>query len=335
MIMLKKVLFVLAILLSAGVGCYAGRVTSSLDLMNRDTGNAISDVDLGDIKVTSDTDIINILLLGSDSRDELGAETYGRSDTCMIATIDNKHKMLKLTSLMRDMDIEVPGYGFKKFNSAYAFGGTELVYKTIATNFGISLDGYAIVDFEAFKDIVDEVGGVDIELGETEANYLNTTNYIRKKKYRNVVPGWNTLNGEQALGYCRVRKVANVKGTNNDQGRTERQRMVMSAMFDKVKTMPMSKWMKIIDVVMPNVTTDLNNSQIISYATNVVTMGTTKITPYRIPVEGYYDGRSLHGNGSVLNIDLASNKNFLQTFIYDYNGNAELPGVTTEAPGEQ
>jgi LCP family protein required for cell wall assembly len=333
--MFKKVLFVLAILLSAGVGCYAGRMTSSLDLMNRDTGNAISDVDLGDIKVTSDTDIINILLLGTDSRDELGTERYGRSDTCMIATIDNKHKMLKLTSLMRDMEVEVPGYGYKKFNTAYAFGGPELVYKTIAGSFGVSLDGYAIVNFEAFKDIVDEVGGVDIELGEKEANYLNTTNYIRKKKYRNVVPGWNTLNGEQALGYCRVRKVPNVKGTYDDQGRTERQRMVMSAIFDKVKTMPMSKWMKIIDVVMPNVTTDLNNSQIISYATNVITMGTTKVTPYRIPVDGYYDGRSVHGNGSVLNLDLASNKQFLETFIYEYNGSSELPGIKKETSGEQ
>ncbi len=328
--MLKKVLFVLAILLSAAGGCYAGKMASSLDLMNRDTGKTISDVDLGDIQVTSDTDIINILLIGSDTRAELGSEQWGRSDTVMIATMDNKHKMLKLTSLMRDMEVEIPGYGIQKFNSAYAYGGPELLYKTIATNFGVSLDGYATVDFEAFKDIVNEVGGVDIELGETEANYLNTTNYIRKKKYRNVSPGWNTLNGDQALGYCRVRKVPNVNGTNNDQGRTERQRMVMAAIFDKVKTMPMSKWMKILDVVLPNITTDVSNSQIVGYATNVVTMGTTEITPYRIPVEGYYDGRSMHGNGSVLNLNMEANKNFLQTFIYDYDGKSDLPGATTE-----
>nr|MCR4715675.1 LCP family protein [Lachnospiraceae bacterium] len=260
-----------------------------------------------------------------------GTETYGRSDTVMIATVDNKHKMLKLTSLMRDMELEVPDHGIKKFNTAYAFGGPELVYKTIAQSFGVSLDGYVIVDFEAFKDIVDEVGGVDIELGEKEANYLNTTNYIHDKQYRNVVPGWNTLNGEQALGYCRVRKVPNVKGTYDDQGRTERQRMVMAAIFDKVKSMPISKWMKIIDAVMPSITTDINNSQIVSYATNVATMGTTELTPYRIPVEGYYDGQSIHGNGSVLNIDLEANKNMLQEFIFEYDGKAALPGATTEA----
>ncbi len=328
--MVKKILFGIALLLSLIGGCYAGKMTSTLDLMNRDTGNKLSDVDLGDIQVTTDNDIVNILLVGSDTRSELGKEKYGRSDTVMIATIDNKHNCLKLTSLMRDMNVEIPGYGKHKFNAAFSYGGPELLYKTIATNFGISLDGYAEVDFEAFKDIVDEVGGVEVELTEQEAQYLNTTNYIHGKSNRNVVAGWNTMNGAQALGYCRVRKIANINGTNNDQGRTERQRMVMSGIFDKVKKMPMSKWMKIIDVVLPNITTDISNSEIISYATTVVTMGTTKINQYRIPVEGHYHGAQSATDGDVLELN-PENKDLLQTFLFDFDGKEE---ATTESAGE-
>ncbi len=327
--MVKKILIVIALLLSTLLGCYVGKMSTSLDLLNRNDNNKLSDVDLGDIKVASDKNIINILLIGSDSRSELGSEKYGRSDTVMIATIDSKHNRLKLTSLMRDMVVDIPGYGMHKFNAAYSYGGPELLYKTIAGTFGVSLDGYAEVDFEAFKDIVDKVGGVEIELTETEAQYLNTTNYIHGKSNRNVVPGWNTMNGAQALGYCRVRKVANINGTNNDQGRTERQRMVMSGIFDKVKKMPMSKWMDIIKVVLPNITTDISNSEIVSYATTVVTMGTTEIDQYRIPVEGYYSKSNVDGDSLAL---ADENKDLLLDFIYDYDGRDKN---SSESAGEQ
>lgn len=330
--MVKKILFVIALVVSTVIGCYAGKVSSSLDLMDRNEGNKLSDVDLSGVDVTSDDEIVNILLVGADKRSELGSEKYGRSDTVMIATLDNKHNLLKLTSLMRDMYVDIPGSGQHKFNAAYSYGGPDLLYKTIATNFGITLDGYVEVDFKAFRDIVDEVGGVDITLTQQEAQYLNTTNYISGKKNRNVVAGLNRMNGAQALGYCRVRKIANVAGTNNDQGRTERQRWVMEGIFKKVKQMPMSKWMKIIDVVMPNITTDISNKQIISYATTVVSMGTTEINQYRIPVDGYYSNLKVPVDGWVLQIDTAKNKELLQDFIFDYDGKKES---TTESAGDQ
>lgn len=336
--MIKKILLVLLLILSTLVGVYAGKMTSTLDTMDRDT-KKLSDVDLGDVHVTSDNDITNILLIGADKRAELGDEENGRSDTVMIATIDNKHNMLKLTSLMRDMWVDIPGYNQNKFNAAYAFGGAELLYKTIATNFGIQLDGYMEVDFDAFRKIVDKCGGVQVELTEQEANYLNTTNYIQRKKYRNVVPGVNKMNGWQALGYCRIRKIANINGTNNDMGRTERQRMVMQSIFEKVKAMPMSKWSGIIKAVLPDVKTDISNSEILSYATSIVGMGTTKINSYRIPVDGYFTSSSgSDSRGSVLDIDFDSNKQFLQDFIFDYDGSGSEPGMTedsstTEAAG--
>ena len=318
--MFKKILFILLLILSTVGGCYAGRVSSSLDLMNRSTDKSLSKVDLGNAKVTSDNEIVNILLVGSDSRDELGSEKYGRSDTMMIATLDNKHKCLKLTSMMRDMNVEIPGYGRHKFNASFSYGGVELLYKTIATNFGVSLDGYVVVDFNAFVDIIDEIGGVDIKLTQEEAHYLNHTNYIKGKKNRHLRKGWNTMNGAQALGYCRVRKVANVNGTNNDQGRTERQRMVMNAILSKVKTMSMSKWMDILEAVLPNIFTDVSNSDIISYATSVALMGTTEIKQCQVPIDGYYQNGTSVTDGDVLEIDLDANRRLLQEFLFEYDG---------------
>lgn len=332
--MLKKILFIIALVLSTLGGCYVGKVSESLDLMNRTSGDSLSNVDLGNIQVTEQTGVTNILLIGSDSRSELGSEKYGRSDTTMIATIDNNHKCLKLTSLMRDMNVDIPGYGKHKFNASYAYGGPELLYKTIAQNFGIRLDGYAEVDFQAFKDMVNEIGGVEVELTSEEAQYLNTTNYINGKKNRNVKAGWNTMNGAQALGYCRVRKVANINGTNNDQGRTERQRMVMSAVFAKIKTMPMSKWQDVIDAILPNVTTDISNKEILNYATTVVMMGTTEVHPCQIPVEGHYTDGSSPTDGDILEIDLQENKDLLHEFIFDYDGKKAVEALS-EKEGDQ
>ena len=148
-----------------------------------------------------------------------------------------KHGTLKLTSLMRDMVVDIPDNGENKLNAANSFGGIQMLYKTIAQNFNVELDGYVEVGFTAFEKIVNSVGGINLELTESEANYLNTTNYISKKKYRNVKVGKQKLNGNQALGYCRIRKggVTTITGLRDDYGRTWRQRTVIKAVFDKVK----------------------------------------------------------------------------------------------------
>lgn len=303
------------------------RMDKSLNLMNRDTASQLSDVDLEGITVNSDTDIINILLIGSDARAEV--DNTGRSDTVIIATLDKKNKRLKMCSLMRDMYVDIPGYGKDRFNAAYAYGGPSLLYKMIAENFGIQLDGYVEVGFDVFKELVDAVDGVEIELTAKEAEYLNTTNYISTKKYRNVVEGKQTLNGVQALGYTRVRKVATPEGVNNDQGRTLRQRKVIQSFFTKVKKMSMSQWLEIANKILPDVTTDLDNDEIISYMTDIVMLGTTEIDQQQIPAEGYYHGEITSGGADVLAIDDA-NKDILQKFIFEYNGEETTQTSTTQ-----
>lgn len=142
------------------------------------------------------------------------------------------------------------------------------------------------------------------------------------------------MNGAQALGYCRVRKVANINGTINDQGRTERQRMVMNGIFDKIKTMPMSKWKNIMDAVMPNITTDISNKDIINYASTIVLMGTTKIHQCQIPVNGHYTDGTSPTDGRVLEIDLDANKRLLQDFLFSYDGKGKSDALS-ESGGDQ
>ena len=202
--MWKKVLMGILLVLSATAGFFVAKAqvlyNNSLNQINRDYDTALANVDLSGIHVNSDDQIVNILVVGNDYREERGYGASGLTDTMIIATMDMKHGTLKTASLMRDLVVEIPGHGKNKLNSANSFGGIELLYKTIATNFNIELDGYVEVGFAAFTKIIDKVGGIELELTESEASYLNSTNYIRNNKSRNVKVGKQTLNGAQALG---------------------------------------------------------------------------------------------------------------------------------------
>ncbi len=337
--MWKKILLSFLVVISAVAGFFVAkaRVTmnSAFDHVNRDYDTALRNVDLSGIPVRSDNQIVNILIIGNDYRKENGYNAGGLTDTMIIGTMDMKHGTLKLTSLMRDLVVEIPGHGKNKLNAANSYGGVELLYKTIATNFNIELDGYVEVGFKAFQDIVDKVGGVEVELTESEAEYLNSTNYIRNKKYRNVKVGKQVLNGSQALGYCRIRKKGTtINGLRDDYGRTWRQRTVINRVFDKVKKLPMSDWTDIANSVFDNVTTDLTNDQIFDYMKDVVTMGTMEVKQLQIPVEGYFrsgaNGEFSCGSCIVMTAggggswDTSANQEALKQFIFDYDGKEEF-----------
>lgn len=304
------------------------KIDGTLGLMNQSTKDDLDTVDLSGIDMNFDSDVINILLVGIDKskkRTEHNME-MNNTDTMMIATMDLRHNKLKLTSLMRDMYIPIaePKNTTAKLNSAYSAGGIKCLYKTIAKNFGIKLDGYAIVNLDAFVSVVNEIGGVELDLTESEAYNLNHTNYIPKRRYRNVVEGKQVLNGWQALGYCQIRHgkkgdpkwaVYSQSGKADDYGRTERQRLCMQAMFRKVKSMSLSKWMDIIGVVMPNITTDITNDEIYSYVLKVIQMGTTEIEQFRLPVDGTFSEQTIGGQEQLVP-DIASNKKQLYDFIY-------------------
>lgn len=326
-----KIFLVIGIIFSMALGSIAAtaqyKLNGSISLLNFDSKNSLDKVDISQYDTVKDSDIINVLLVGTDKNpDEQNTDGASRrSDSMMIATLDMKHKKLKVTSLMRDMYVPIPEHGSRKLNSAYALGGIQLLYKTLVSNFGIKMDGYAEVNFDAFVDVINAVGGVEATLTESEAYHLNNTNYIKRKKFRNVKEGKQMLNGYQALGYCRIRHgkwkdghypaVLTASGKGDDYGRAERQRLVMGALLKKIKSMSLNQWMELVDIILPNITTDLKKDDIKSYMFAVVQMGTTELNQYSLPIQDGYTSQKINGEQCLVP-DIPKNKTALQNFIF-------------------
>ncbi len=225
--------------------------------------------------------IVNILLVGIEE-----IKNARNTDTMIIATMNTEDNTLKLTSLMRDLYVEIPGYDNNRLNAAYAKGGIELLYKTIEVNFDIKLNGYCMVNFEAFEKIVDLVGGVEITLTEKEAKYLNTTNYISKPQYRKVVVGKQTLNGNQALGYCRIRKRPTAT-ERDDYGRTQRQRIVLSAIYSKAKSKNIVELVVLMNKILTtmDIDTDITKKEFNRYLEAAIDLKVKELDTFRIPTD--------------------------------------------------
>jgi LCP family protein required for cell wall assembly len=259
--------------------------------------------------------VYNILLLGEEA---IGSGSgRGRTDVILIATMNTNTKKLKLTSLMRDTLVQIPGYKENKLNSAYEKGGLDLLYETIAVNYNIKLDGCVMVNFESFEKIIDKLGGVEIALTKNEAYYLNHTNYISNPDYRTVVEGKQLMNGNQALGYARVRKRANINGTNNDYGRTERHRIILDAIFQKYKTKSKVELASMMLSMLSMITTDINSENFTVLLNNYLEMGTTEIEQLRLPADGTFTDNVRVRGMDVLIPDWAANLTLLQNFIFE------------------
>lgn len=310
----RRVLFSFLVLAAIVTGHLIARVqvqvTAALNTLDRSGGIDLSNVKVKNNNLGTDDRIINVLLVGADKREKW--KQAGRSDSVMIATLDMKNKRLKITSLMRDMYVAIPGYNKTKFNAAYSYGGVELLYQTIADNFGMKLDGYVVVDFAAFKKVIKTLGGVKIELTQAEYQYLTTA--YHRGTVLDLKEGINDMDGDQALAYTRIRQDA--KG---DFGRTERQRKVLQSIFNEVKSMSFSEDVKLAKEILPYVQTDLTNKEIISYLTSILTMGTTQIDQMRIPVDNSYTQDRINKQ-AVLIPELDVNTRALHDFIYDYKG---------------
>ncbi|HWT76515.1 MAG TPA: LCP family protein, partial [Mobilitalea sp.] len=260
--------------------------------------------------------VINILLIGVEE-----IEGAKNTDSMILATLNTKNHTLKLTSLMRDLYVQIPGYSDNKLNSAYPKGGIDLLYQTINLNFGVKPDGYCLVNFDAFQKIVDLIGGVEISLTSEEAHYLNTTNYISEKSNRHMVAGTQLMNGNQALGYCRVRKVST--GTeNNDFGRTQRQRIVLEAIYDKLKKTNIVSLVVLMNEILNQVEikTDITQKDFNSYLEEAVNLKAKDIETFRVPTDGTYENASVQIGSrktSVLEAkDWDATREEIHNFIY-------------------
>lgn len=243
--------------------------------------------------------IINVMLVGQDRRPGQGRQ---RSDSMILCTLNLATKELTMTSFMRDMYVPIPGFKDNKMNASYAFGGMKLLDKVMEGSFGVHVDGYIEVDFSGFKNVIDLVGGVEINLTQAEADFL-----IRKGGY-NVAAGKSLLNGNAALAYARNRSIG-----HSDFTRTQRQRNVMTAVFEKCKNMSLSQLTNLLEEALPMVTTDMTNRQMMSYLVKVVPMlPGLKLNSQRIPADGTYKSVYYSHAGSTLVPDLEANRKLLE-----------------------
>ena len=243
------------------------------------------EVDKNDVGITEEVEeklspysnsIINIALFGVDSADA----STGRSDSIIIATIDTIHKKLKLTSVMRDSYVNISGIGNDKINHAYAFGGPQLAIKTLNENFNLNIEDFVAVNFESLPKIIDMIGGVTVDITSEEVSHIPG------------IPSAGTynLNGAQALSYSRIRYA-----TGGDYVRTERQRTILTKIFEKVLTINPMKYPSLLNEVLPMVQTSLDYSKILELGTEVLKMGVTTLEQERFPLDGYCQGEMING----------------------------------------
>ncbi|MBE6967670.1 MAG: LytR family transcriptional regulator [Ruminococcaceae bacterium] len=232
----------------------------------------------------SDNNIINILLIGTDSRTN---EVKSRSDTMMLVSVNKKTEEITLTSFARDIYTYIPALGYSnRLNVPCAVGGPTMLLDTMKQVFGIEIDGYIMVNFFSFIDVVDALGGVDVELREAEIEYLNknlnTQNELLGKSQLTDHLGYGTsgmvhLNGNQALAYARIRQL------DGDTMRTARQRSVITALINKAKGLSLQELNDLAKLVLPMVTTNLTQTECMSMLVNALEYFSYDIQTLSIP----------------------------------------------------
>lgn len=275
--------------------------------------SSLSDEDLA-ASVTADENITNIALFGLDTRE---GDKQSHSDCMMIVTVDNTRGKIKLISLMRDSLVDIDGYGEDKLNAAYFRGGPSLAIRTINENFGTDIKDYVAVDFEQLVQIVDAIGGVDIDVqNDNELKELNRVikdyGAERGKEFSGVEKtGLQTLDGVQALCYGRIRK----GNTGDDWSRVERQSVVLNAMFAKISSMDANGLLGIMNRLMPYVTTSLAPADIAPLIVGAVKNGVPAVEHVRFPLDGEWKYYGSSNEYIMYDVDVVADE--LHEYIYN------------------
>lgn len=254
---------------------------------------------------------ITIAIFGGDSREgELEAGTH--ADTIMVASVDKETKEIKIVSIYRDLLTKQLDRKFNKANHAYYSGGPLEAVNMLNQNFDLDIQDYVTVDFKAMADAVDLFGGIEVEVTEAEAeelnNYVDETAMVTGKKSQHIKAGIQTLDGVQTVTYARIRK-----NVGDDYKRTERQRVVVEKLMEKVKDTDLSTLNEMIDTVFPQVSTSFKLKELLQLATGVLEYNLGETSGY--PFEKTDD--MIKGVGSVVvPVDAMKNIKELHKFLY-------------------
>ena len=222
----------------------------------------------------SSTHVLNVLLIGEDTRDENITDEDTRADSAIIASVNIDTQQITLTSVLRDSycyyevtDGDEESGRYSKINEAMYYGGIDCYIRAIENNFKINIDNYVIVNFDSFKSIIDTLGGITVEMTEAEINEINN----HPSRYGNVTidaqPGLVDLNGEQALAFCRIRYI------DSDNARADRQKTVLLKIFEKMSGASTVKSLEVVNKLLPYVKMGFQKSEVIDIGTYALRHG--------------------------------------------------------------
>ena len=282
-----RVLLILLIIIVILAGIAVGYVTNKLGKIT------VEEIDEKAIGIDEETEeklsgYRNIALLGIDSRED----DYGvgnRSDCIIIASLDEKTKQIKLISVYRDTYMQIEEKGkqvLDKVTHAYAYGGAQNTLKALNTNLDLNITEYVTVNFDAVIAAVDAMGGITIDIDSSEIEYIN--DYIKSTSQSSGISssaitkaGSQTLDGVQAVAYSRIRYTA-----GGDYKRTERMRTVIEAMLNKAKTLSISQLNKLIDTVLPRVSTNISGAEILGLVPSITSYSISDSIGWPYKTEG-------------------------------------------------
>lgn len=260
------------------------------------------------VNFSEEKGVFNILLIGLDRRSE---NDIGRTDSIILANINTEAKTIKLISFMRDLYVPIPEHGLNRINAAYTLGGPELLIKTLQQDFNIDVQYYVSIDFRAFQDLVDKLGGIDVEVKDYEVKEINK--YIKEVNGSKATllsgPGYQKLNGQQALSYSRIRKVG-----NGDFERTERQRRVLTILINKARSVSILKIPDLASTALNYIKTNIPTGKLMNIAYTVYKFGNTPVETIRVPADGMFQNMRVKGM-AVLVPDLEKNVIYLEKFL--------------------
>jgi len=316
----KKVMVIISSILGvillgvAGIVGYSYYVYSKMETVEIDREEVLNE----NGKKEEYSNVINIALFGVDRGGNDGGDSgiQGLSDANMILTINQDTKSIKISSIMRDTYVDIPGQGEAIINSAMLAGGPELMLKTINTNFDLDIDKFITVNLDSLPMIIENLGGIDIEVDSEEVPLVNGGVVNINQRTGTTSPliksaGKQHLNGVQATSYCRIRHTE-----GNDFKRTERQRTVFTLIANKLSAMSITELNSFVLEELPIVKTNLTYGEIVSIGTKVLSVGTGNILQNRFPNDGDHWSTTVNGRYR-LNINKEVTTEKMHEFIYN------------------